>query len=149
MVRYVRRQGTRFAACLLCGLTCTSALAAPAAARSADAFVDSIGINTHYGNAGNGPGNAYSFTQLDAKLAELGIRHLRDHTWSEIGQLRIDGLYNTYGIRTNLILGETTRSPAQLVNLLKLHPAFESIEGLNEPDPPSRVPYSYTNSSGT
>ena len=124
------------------GLSCASVIlasagvsrAAPEAARSADAFVDSIGINSHYGNAGNGPGNAYSNPLLDAKLGELGIRHLRDHTWSDIGLVRIDGLFATHGVRTNLILGETTRSPAELVDLLKQHPAYEAIEGLNEPD---------------
>jgi hypothetical protein len=122
--------------------------AAPEAARSADAFIDSIGINTHYGNAGNGPGNAYANPLLDTKLTELGIGHLRDHTWSDIGLTRIDGLYSAYGIRTNLILGETTRSPAQLVDLLKQHPGYEAIEGLNEPDgqSPGRT---YTNASGT
>src|SRR5688500_9197436 len=114
--------------------TATAAIAAEEPAKSADAFVDSIGGNTHYGNAANGIGNAYFNPLLDAKLAELGIRHLRDHTWSDAGLARIDGLYTTYGIRTNLILGETTRSPAQLVNLLKNHPAYEAIEGLNEPD---------------
>jgi hypothetical protein len=114
--------------------TATAAIAAEETAKSADAFVDSIGVNTHYGNAANGIGNAYFNPLLDAKLAELGIRHLRDHTWSDAGLARIDGLYTTYGIRTNLILGETTRSPAQLVNLLKNHPAYEAIEGLNEPD---------------
>jgi hypothetical protein len=103
-------------------------------ARRADDFVDSIGVNTHYGNAGNGPGNAYANPALDAKLAELGVRHIRDHTWSDIGLTRVDGLYQTYGIRANLILGETSRSPATLVNLLKQHPAYEAIEGLNEPD---------------
>jgi hypothetical protein len=35
----------------------------------------------------------------------------------------VDNLYSTYGVRATLILGETTRSPAHLVNILKAHPA--------------------------
>lgn len=112
----------------------TVALAATEHAESADAFVDSIGVNTHYGNAAHGAGNAYANPLLDAKLAELGIRHLRDHTWNDAGLKRIDSLHTKYGIRTNLVVGETTRSPAELVNILKKHPAYEAIEGLNEPD---------------
>jgi hypothetical protein len=118
----------------LLGRGATAAIAAPELARSADAFVDSIGANTHYGNAIYVGGNAYANPAIDAKLAALGIRHLRDHTWNDTGLARIDGLHSAYGIRTNLILGETTRSPAELVGLLKAHPAYEAIEGLNEPD---------------
>ena len=133
MVKSLRPRAARIAFAFA-ALTATATFAAEETAKSADAFVDSIGVNTHYGNAAHGAGNAYFNPLLDAKLAELGIRHLRDHTWSDAGLARIDGLYTTYGIRTNLILGETTRSPATLVNILKNHPAYEAIEGLNEPD---------------
>jgi hypothetical protein len=110
------------------------ALAATETARKADAFVDSIGVNTHYGNATFGAANAYGNPALDAKLAALGVRHIRDHTWNDDGLPRVDGLYTNYGVRATLILGETTRSPATLVGILKNHPAYEAIEGLNEPD---------------
>jgi hypothetical protein len=103
-------------------------------AKAADSFVDSIGINTHYGNAIYVGGNAYANPLIDEKLAALGIRHLRDHTWNDTGLARIDGLYSDFGIRTSLILGETSRSPAELQQLVKQHPAYEAIEGLNEPD---------------
>jgi hypothetical protein len=103
-------------------------------AKSADAFVDSIGVNTHYGNAANGASNAYSNLALDAKLDALGVRHIRDHSWNDTGIARVDGLLANYGIHADLILGETTRSPAALVDILKAHPAYEAIEGLNEPD---------------
>jgi hypothetical protein len=121
------------AAVLLCA-TGSHAVATVETAKRADDFADSIGVNTHYGNAGNGPGNAYSYPALDAKLGELGVRHIRDHTHSDVGLPRIDGLFANYGVRANLILGETSRSPATLVNILKQHPAYEAIEGLNEPD---------------
>lgn len=112
----------------------TAASAATVQAKPADSFVDSLGINTHYGNGIYTGGNAYADRRIDAKLAELGIRHIRDHTWNNEGLAIVDNLHTTYGVRANLILGETTRSPADLVNLLKAHPAYEAIEGLNEPD---------------
>src|SRR5215204_6213813 len=58
-----------------------SARAATEAARSADRFVDSIGVNTHFGNAIYTGGNAYADPGIQAKLAESGIRHIRDHSW--------------------------------------------------------------------
>ena len=103
-------------------------------AKKSDAFIDSIGVNTHYGNAIFIGGNAYANPAIDAKLGNLGIRHLRDHTYNDTGLARIDSLFATYGIQTTLILGETTRTPADLVTLLKYHPAYTGIEGLNEPD---------------
>src|SRR5687767_5557909 len=126
MPRSVRAVIQRIVAASVVLATASATFAAEETAKSAFAFVDSIGVNTHYGNAANGAGNAYFNPLLDAKLAELGVRHLRDHTWSDAGLARIDALYTTHGIRTNLILGETTRSPAQLVTLLTQHPAYEA-----------------------
>src|SRR3954452_12626129 len=114
-------------------LTAYSA-AAFESAKSADQFVDSIGVNTHFGNAIYTGGNAYADPGIEAKLSELGVRHIRDHSWNDTALGIVDGLYSTYGIRGNLILGETSRTPADLVNLLKDHPGYEAIEGLNEPD---------------
>ncbi len=126
-----------------------SASAAPETARSADRFVDSMGVNTHYGNAIYVGGNAYADRGIDAKLAELGIRHVRDHSWNDTALSIVDNLYATYGIRGNLILGETSRSPADLVNLLKAHPGYEAIEGLNEPDVNPRSYNGFTDSPST
>src|SRR5204862_286626 len=116
-------------------LLASPALAASETAKSADAFVDSIGVNTHYGNAiFGGDSNAYGNPLLDAKLAALGVRHIRDHSYNDTGIARVDAINSQYGIKATLILGETTRSPATLVGILKSHPAYEAIEGLNEPD---------------
>jgi hypothetical protein len=117
-------------------------------AKPADGFVDSIGINSHYGNSIFVGGNAYANPVLDAKLGALGIRHLRDHTYNDEGLARVDSIYATYGVRANLILGETTRSPGDLVNLLKAHPAYEGIEGLNEPDFNTRSYGGFTDNPG-
>jgi hypothetical protein len=104
------------------------------AARPAASFIDSIGVNTHYGNGIYVGSNAYADRRIDAKLAELGVRHIRDHSWNDTALALVDNLNLAYGVKANLILGETTRSPEQLVGLLKAHPAYEAIEGLNEPD---------------
>src|SRR5215216_7815204 len=117
---------------LLVETNCARAAAEPAG--SADRFVDSIGVNTHFGNAIYTGGNAYADPNIQAKLAESGIRHIRDHSWNDTALGIIDSLSANYGIRGNLILGETSRSPADLVALLKAHPGYEAIEGLNEPD---------------
>src|SRR4029079_4534472 len=55
----------------------------------------------------------------------------------------------TAGSRVNLILGETSRTPADLVNLLKAHPGYEAIEGLNEPDFNTRSYNGFTDSPST
>jgi hypothetical protein len=109
------------------------ASAKPQAAQSAEAFIDAIGVNTHFGNAAF-PQNAYANKQIGAKLAALGIRHIRDHSYNDVGVQRVDALFKQYGIRATLVLGETTRSPADILKLLKAHPAYEAVEGLNEPD---------------
>ncbi len=118
------------------GLLLALASVAPAAveqAKSADAFVESIGVNTHSDHAVN-PKSAYVNPEIETKLADLGIRHLRDDTGNNAGIARIAALHRKHGIRTNLVLGNTSRTPAQLVALLKKNSAYEAIEGLNEPD---------------
>lgn len=143
---------TILAACLVCSLLLFktgSAAAAPEAARTADRFVDSIGVNTHFGNAIYTGGNAYADPNIEAKLAELGVRHIRDHSWNDTALGIVDSLSANYGIRGNLILGETSRSPADLVNLLKAHPGYEAIEGLNEPDFNTRSYNGFTDSPST
>jgi hypothetical protein len=116
---------------ILC--TCVAASAKPQAAQRADVFLNSIGVNTHFGNA-TYPENAYANPQVGEKLAELGIRHIRDHSWNDVGVRKVDELFKKHGIRATLVLGETNRSPAEVVKLLKAHPAYEAVEGLNEPD---------------
>jgi hypothetical protein len=130
-------------------LSATAALATVETARTADLFVDSIGVNTHFGNAIYTGGNAYADPNIIAKLGQSGIRHIRDHSWNDTALGIIDNLYSTYGVRANLILGETSRSPADLVNLLKAHPGYEAIEGLNEPDFNTRSYSGFTDSPST
>jgi hypothetical protein len=143
------------AAVFCCAIASLDARATVETAKPADAFVDSLGLNTHYINSAfGGPnGNAYSFTAIDQKLADLGIRHLRDNTAEDTtnpaGYPRLDALYANYGIRTTLVLGSTLNSPATLVNILKAHPAYEAIEGLNEPDGNARSYNGFTDNPAT
>ncbi len=125
-------------AALTCVLCATVARGAIEQAKSADSFVAAEGVNTHYINSVYTGQNAYSFPQLDQKLADLDIRHIRDNTAEDptnpAGFGRIDSLFSIYGIRSDLVFGSTINSPAQVVNLLKAHPGYEAVEGLNESD---------------
>jgi hypothetical protein len=132
----------------LISLVSASAFAKPQAASPAAAWIDSIGVNTHFGNALY-PENAYANKQIGAKLAALGVRHIRDHTHSDAGLRAVDDLHRRHGVRATLVLGETTRSPADIVKLLKAHPAYEAVEGLNEPDFTARTYKTFTDDRKT
>jgi hypothetical protein len=69
------------------------------AAIPADSFVESIGVNTHWTFP-----NVYTYiyTGLKAKLAESGIRYIRDGS-SAATHARANDLYNSLGIKTNMI----------------------------------------------
>jgi hypothetical protein len=100
-------------------------------ARSADSFVDSFGVNTHFRN-----GDPYANPGILTALSDLGFRHIRDNAdQTSVGGFNtIDSLNTTYGIKTDFVLGDTFSTPSQLATILHDHPAIEAIEGLNEPD---------------
>ncbi len=106
-------------------------LRAAETAKSADAFVDSFGVNTHFRN-----GDPYANPAILSDLNDLGFRHIRDNAdqTSVSGFTTIDALNTTYGIKTDFVLGDTFSTPSQLATILHDHPAIEAIEGLNEPD---------------
>jgi hypothetical protein len=66
----------------------------------ADSFVESIGVNTHW------PDKVYvhNYTALKAKLAESGIRYVRDSA-RPLTYDRANDLYNSLGIKTNMVTG--------------------------------------------
>src|SRR5712691_3345090 len=72
----VRRIALLLAVTLACSLAVSAeALASPAKPKRADAFVDSIGVNTHLGY------NDTHYNESDVverKLSELGVRYIRD-----------------------------------------------------------------------
>ncbi len=66
---------------------------------SADSFVESIGVNTHWAYP-----NVYThnYIGLKAKLAQSGVRYVRDGTY-QATYVRPNDLYNSLGIKTNLL----------------------------------------------
>jgi hypothetical protein len=114
------------------------ATAAPVAAKPSDAFVDSIGVNTHTYYTGT----VYyqRFQEWKAKLQQLGVRHVRENLkpnrsdqyqrLNELGQA---------GIKSTLIMGEPTNGVAGLETLLsiardKIRGSLAALEGTNEFD---------------
>jgi hypothetical protein len=112
-------------------------------AKPADAFVDSIGVNTHLSFSDT----VYEdYPLIKNKLTSLGVRHIRDHAhlnsyapYNEKIYGKYRDLYNS-GIRSNLMLsprmlnlqsvdGEKVASIAEMAG-----PALESFEGPNEYD---------------
>jgi hypothetical protein len=109
----------------------------------ADSFVDSIGVNTHWSYH-----NVYTrnYTGLKAKLAESGIRYIRDGTFQPVF-IRVNDLYNSLGIKTNMLTGRhkigrwpQPMDPSQIdteLNDIKtqaLAAAIVSLEAPNEYD---------------
>jgi hypothetical protein len=144
----VRRGLARLAddlpAALAAALLAALALFAPSAAasakpaRPADSFVDSIGVNTH--TYYNDTPYFSEFDAVRARLAELGVRHIRENLmpdrpdqYEHLNQLA------SIGIGSTLILGSPTESPegpGALVSVLKseLSGAVDAVEGPNEFD---------------
>ena len=97
-------------------------------ARSADSFVDSIGVVTHWGYPDTPYG--YAYDRIKALLGGSGIRHVRDGYHA-----RDDDLYQAFGLKTTVIFGPSRQPPAQQVQLLKDHlPLVDMVEGPNEVD---------------
>lgn len=97
-------------------------------AQTADSFVNSIGVCTHwsYGDTPYG----YAYDRVKQLLGEMGIRNIRDGY-----QPRELDLYKTYGIKTTTIFGPGATPPAEQIKVLKDHiPAVGEVEGPNEVD---------------
>jgi len=107
-----------------------AAQAAPVPAKSADSFVDSIGVNTHFTYGGT----PYErFDEMKSKLQEVGIRHIRDGGYNDpdfFNKLRELG---SVGIKSNIIF---SRNPTgEVLDVVKsLSGAIEAVEGPNESD---------------
>ncbi|MEM8722307.1 MAG: hypothetical protein AAGE84_23945 [Cyanobacteria bacterium P01_G01_bin.39] len=109
-------------------------------AKSADNFVESLGINTKFGFC---PGRLCDrYPEVKTLLAELGIRYIRDIPYSESWRKRSD-LYEDYGIRmlaeTGRIWGEPLNSASVSTQLDVIKSWGEMITGIigtNEYDNP-------------
>jgi hypothetical protein len=114
-----------------------AAPAGPARARTAAAFVDSIGVNTHLTFGGT---SYRRFGMVRRRLHQLGVRHIRDGVCggcaAKLAQL--GALYRHDGIRVDAIVGDPTESRralrATLAAVAELGNAVDAVEGANEWD---------------
>ena len=135
-------------AALAVAVCATSPASAPAdtyPAREADAFVDSVGVNTHLHYQGTVYDTAFE-TIIRPKLLASGIRHVRDGAYTYAGAGPDDFYYQrcrdlaAAGIRFDLLTAiQTTATDATDYNKLPevedwCAGAVESFEGANEPD---------------
>jgi hypothetical protein len=121
-----------------CLLAPGTAAATPVAAKSADSFVGSIGVNTHtyYTNT-----VYYSrFPEVKAKLAELGVRNIRENLRpSRSDQYQRLNELAAMGIKSTLIMGDPREGTSGLNTLLSiaktnLKGSIAALEGPNEYD---------------
>lgn len=104
------------------------ALLAAVTAQWSDLLVDSIGINTHFGNTSN----PYNSSTLITKLDQLNVRHVRDNAHTAYGYGKLAQLA-AFGIDSLLVADDTSVSAASHVAALQNDWAI-GVEGLNEPD---------------
>jgi hypothetical protein len=140
-----RTRGHRRARWLTGALTVgVSLILAPAATASeahatsaADTFVESIGVNTHTFYTDT----AYNdFGAIKARLAELGVRHIRENLALERPDQyeRLNEL-TAMGIKSTLILGEPSEEASNLKEMISivktdLGGTVDAVEGPNEFD---------------
>lgn len=128
--------------CLVSGILSTVAAAQTTIrARTADEFVDSMGINVHM-EATTTPYKRYEF--INQKLRELGMRHFRDEIndtdpsfVSEIQQIGKLG-YTLCGLieggNDYPRHGTRLQADALVPMIANLLPTIDAVEGPNEPD---------------
>ncbi|NEP56469.1 MAG: hypothetical protein F6K31_05520 [Symploca sp. SIO2G7] len=114
----------------------------PEQARSADAFVDSIGVVTHLRYLDTAYGNYNEI--IKPKLKKLGVRHIRDDVSLEdlTTQTKLNELA-TFGIKSTLIMDTRWQeTPANAVVIAKaVDQSVEAVEGPNEWDVHDEVSY--------
>lgn len=131
------------AAILLAGIGSPPVWAAATTARPADAFVDSIGVNTHFGYRDTTGQPYFDYAGTKAILLELGVRHIRDGGDVYTGSPKlwlVDAYRNLYldtGIKTTFIptTSNNNTGPALITAINRITPAaLDGVEGYNEPD---------------
>ena len=122
------------AAGLFCALSCP-VHAAPEQAKSADSFVDSIGINTHWDYPDTPYGSAYG--QVKALLIQSGIRHVRGD-FSRVQDLAKSGVRTMVGVspghNENGDIHTVERLRDQIKAANAVGAGIDWVEGPNEPD---------------
>jgi len=114
-----------------------AASAAPVPARSADSFVGSIGVNTHFYYTGTPYVDAFGVVKQ--RLAELGVRHIRENIAPNDRPDQYQRLreLSALGIKADLILGDPRNGISTLDRMIatvknELPGAVDSVEGPNE-----------------
>ncbi|HET7590292.1 MAG TPA: hypothetical protein VFK14_08965 [Solirubrobacterales bacterium] len=118
-------------------LSAHTAAAAPVPARSADSFVGSIGVNTHFYYSDTP--YVEQFNLVKQRLAELGVRHIRENIAPDDrpDQYRRLRELSAIGIKADLILGDPRNGISTLDHMIsvvksELAGAVDSVEGPNE-----------------
>jgi hypothetical protein len=101
-----------------------------ASAQPAAAFLDSLGINTHFLFAASPYATRYA--EVRAKLVELGLHHVRDVANPHMADLARAGIRTTLLAEPNFGTPETFRDRVKQWNATG--PVVDAIEGANEPD---------------
>jgi len=114
-----------------------TAAAAPIPSRPADSFVGSIGVNTHFYYSDTP--YVERFEQVKQRLAELGVRHVRENIAPDNrpDQYRRLRELAATGIKADLILGDPRNGISTLDHMLsvvktELTGALDAVEGPNE-----------------
>jgi hypothetical protein len=121
-------------AALLCCLSsqASSARAEVETPHPAASFIESIGVVTHAAAWASAYGN---IPELEARLEELGVRHIRDaaipgHPW----EYAIFRNLAAHGIKATLILNEEDLTKDHRIIESELSGAVDAVEGPNEYD---------------
>ena len=134
------------------------ARAASETARSADSFVDSIGVDTHFGYQDDLSAPYSNYNDCKGWITSLGVRHVRDGGDIQAGSSKL-GMQDTYhnlwtqaGIRTTFVVtpnwGGVTGDVINMINRVT-PPALDAVEGCNEPDLFTYGPYNGVTDSNT
>lgn len=114
-----------------------TAAAAPVPARSADSFVGSIGVNTHFYYSDTP--YVENFSLVKQRLAELGVRHIRENIAPNERPDQYQRLRElaASGIKADLILGDPRNGISTLDHMIsvvknELSGAVDAVEGPNE-----------------
>ncbi len=111
--------------------------ATPVGAKSADAFVDSIGVNTHLDYGGTWDGR--NWPAIKQRLIDAGIRNIRDgygNTHQDVSAF-VQDLNRTGGVKIDFYADDrynTSLDQYEQMWLGELKGAVASIEGPNEVD---------------
>jgi hypothetical protein len=157
-MEHTKRSWEKVAAFVLLGATMGTALlpskaeAAPQQARKADDFVDSIGICTKVGYFDN---DSAGWDNVRSKLSELGVRFYREgleHVDNPTRKSRLQGLYDSYGMKMLALCGPYGNDNLQPQNgnlnhippkVAGIKPFLYAVEGPNEPDLFWHDPWNY------